>query len=82
MEFTVIKGKGQASLGSEMAIKLGVLALSEDVCRNSLKKEEDMLQVYKTCFEGLGKLKDVQLNIPINHNAKSAVKSMCCGPFS
>ena len=65
-----------------MAIKLGVLALSEDVCCNSLKKEEDMLQKYKTCFVGLGKLKDFKLNIPINHNAKPAVKSMCCGPFS
>lgn len=28
------------------------------------------------------KLKDFQLNIPINHNAKPVVQSMCCGPFS
>jgi len=51
VEFTVIKGKGQASLGREMAIKLGVLALSEDICRNSLKKKRTCSRKYKPCFE-------------------------------
>ena len=80
-EFTVIKGEGQALLGRETAIQLGVLALSEELCINSLK-EEDTLQKYKPCFEGLGKLKDFELTIPINHNVKPVVEPMHCVPFS
>ena len=80
-EFTVIEGKGQALLGRETATQLNGVRLNERVCINTLK-EEDVFEKYKSCFEGLGKLKDFQLNIPIDQNVKPVVQSMRRVPFS
>ena len=79
-EFTVIEGKGQALLGRETATQLKVLSLSPNVCVNSLQ-EENLFQKYKSCFESLGKLKDFQLNIPIDQHVKPVVQ-MRRVPFS
>ena len=68
-EFTVIEGKGQALLGSETATQLHVLKLGEAVDVNVLK-QDDIFDKYKSCFEGLGKLIDFQLHIPIDENVK------------
>ena len=48
---------------------------------NSLE-EKNIFQKYKSCFEGLGKLKDFQLNIPIDPCVKPVVQSMHRVPFS
>ena len=48
---------------------------------NSLE-EKNIFQRYKSCFEGLGKLKDFQLNIPIDPCVKPVVQSMHRVPFS
>ena len=45
-------------------------------------KEEDIFDKYKSCFEGLGKLKDFQLDIPIDQNVKPVAQPMRCAPFS
>ena len=45
--------------------------LREEVRVNALK-QEDIFDQYKSCFEGLGKLKDFQLDIPIDQNVKPA----------
>ena len=65
VKFTVIEGKGQALLRRKTATKLNVLCLGEEVRVNALK-QEDIFDKYKSCFEGLGKLKDFQLDIPID----------------
>lgn len=79
-EFAVIEGKGQALLGRETATQLKVLSLCPSVCVNSLQAE-DLFQKYK-CFEGLGKLKDFQLDISIDPRVKPVVQSMRRVPFS
>ena len=56
-------------------------SLSPNVCVNSLE-EKNIFQRYKSCFEGLGKLKDFQLNIPIDPCVKPVVQSMHRVPFS
>ena len=80
-EFTVIEGKGQALLGRETATQLSVLCLGEEVRVYALK-QEDIFDKYKSCFEGLGKLRDFQLDIPIDQNVKSVAQPMRCVPFS
>ena len=79
-EFAVIEGKGQALLGRETTTQPKVLSLSPSVCVNSLQGE-DLFQKYK-CFEGLGKLKDFQLDISIHPRVKPVVQSMRRVPFS
>ena len=39
-------------------------------------QKENFWQKYKSYFEGLRKLKDFQLNIPIHHGVKPVVQSM------
>ena len=80
-EFTIIEGKGQALLGRETATQLNVLCLGEEVRVNVLK-EEDIFDKYKSCFEGLAKLKDFQLDIPIDQNVKPVAQPMRRVPFS
>ncbi|XP_068692945.1 uncharacterized protein [Montipora foliosa] len=80
-EFTIIEGKGQALLGRETATQLNVLCLGEEVRVNVLK-EEDIFDKYKSCFEGLAKLKDFQLDIPIYQNVKPVAQPMRRLPFS
>ena len=75
------EGKGQALLGRETATQLKVLSLSPNVYVNSLQ-EENLFQKYKSFFEGLGKLKDFQLDIPVDPCVKPIVQSMRRVPFS
>ena len=80
-EFIIIEGKGQALLGRETATQQNVLCLGEEVKVNVLK-EEDIFDKYKSCFEGLGKLKDFQLDIPIDQNVKPVAQAMRRVTFS
>ena len=57
------------------------MCLGEEVRVNVLK-EEDIFDKYKSCFEGLGKLKDFQLDIPIDQNVKPVAQPMRRVPFS
>ena len=45
-------------------------------------QKEDVFQKYKSYFEGLGKLKDLQLSIPIDPRVKPVVQSMRRVPLS
>ena len=63
VKFPPPPGKGQALLGRETATQMNVLCLGEEVSVNVLK-QEDIFDKYKSCFEGPGKLKDFQLDIP------------------
>lgn len=82
MQFTVIEGKGQLLLGGETATQLNVLRLSEEVGVNALKQEDiHVYGKYKSCFEELGKLKDFQLDIPIDQNVKPLAQPVCRVPF-
>ena len=45
-------------------------------------KQEDIFDNYNSCFEGLEKLKDFQLDIPIDQNVKPVAQPMHRVPFS
>ena len=71
VEFVVIKSEGHALLGRETAIALGVLQLGPQI--NSLQlstdgenREPNILDKFPGFCEGIGKLKDFQLKIPID----------------
>ena len=71
VEFVVIESEGHALLGRETAIALGVLQLGPQ--NNSLQLSTDgenrgpnILDKFPGCCEGIGKLKDFQLKIPID----------------
>jgi hypothetical protein len=72
-EFFVVEESGQALLGYDTSTQLGVLQI-QDVnsvaavhtgCRD-IKTE--MLEKFPKVFEGLGKLKNFQLQIPIDES--------------
>ena len=67
VEFIVIENEGHALFGRETAISLGVLKLGAHV--NSLdgaKREASIFEKFPGCCEGIGKLKDFQLKVPID----------------
>ena len=71
VEFVVIENEGHALLGQETAIALEVLKLGPQV--NSLKVSTDgaegvpsIFEKFPGCCEGIGKLKDFQLKVPID----------------
>lgn len=51
-EFVFIDGEGEALLGRETAVQLGVLQLGVPVY--SVKSEQEILRDYKEIFEGVG----------------------------
>ena len=57
------------------------MCLDEEVSVNVLKQEY-IFDRYKSCLEGLGKLTDFQLDIPIDQNVSSVAQPMRRVPFS
>ena len=65
-EFIVIEGSEKAVLGRDTAIKLKVLSLGQiNVLRTS-----EILDKFPELTNGVGKLKDYQLEIPIDHGVQ------------
>ena len=85
-EFTVIEEKGQALLGRDTAIKLNVLKINDGVEINSVESSamsgQNIISEYGDCFQGLGKLKDFQLDIPIDKTVKPVAQQVRRVPFS
>jgi len=68
-------------LGKEIATQLKVPSLDDEAGVNVFK-QEGIFQKYKLCFEDLGKLKNVQLDIPIDKDVKPVAQQMCRVTFS
>ena len=88
VEFVVIENKGQALLGRETAIALGVLSLGTPVQVNSLEASTDgtkgassVLEKCPGCSEGIGKLKDFQLKIPIDPEVQAVAQPIRRVPY-
>ncbi|XP_068674632.1 uncharacterized protein [Montipora foliosa] len=86
VEFVVIESEGHALLGRETAIALGVLKLGAQI--NSLQlstdgenKEPNILDKFPGCCEGIGKLKDCQLKIPIDAEAQPVAQPVSRVPY-
>ena len=60
-EFVVIDGDGDALLGKETAVQLGVLKLEVPIY--SVKSKETLVSDYKEVFEGVGKLEGYQVKL-------------------
>ena len=63
-EFVVIDGEGEALLGRETALQLGVLKLGAPVY--TVQSKEVIMSDYKGVFDGVGKLKDYQVKLHVN----------------
>ena len=86
VEFVVIESEGHALLGRETAIALGVLQLGPQI--NSLQLSTDgknrgpsILDKFPGCCEGIGKLKDFQLKIPIDAEVQPVAQPITRVPY-
>ena len=71
VEFVVIENEGHALLGWKTAISLGVLKLGAhvnplEVPTDGAKGEASIFEKFPGCCEGIDKLKDFQLKVPID----------------
>ena len=86
VEFVVIENEGHALLGRETAISLGVLKLeahvnSLEVSTDGAKGEASMFETFSGCCEGIGKLKDFQLKVPIDPEVQPVAQSIRRVPY-
>jgi hypothetical protein len=75
-EFFVIEEKGPAIISKQLSIDLDVLKFNipESAKVYKISDALELKEKYPECFEGVGKLKDFQLVIPINPDVKPVVQ--------
>ena len=86
VEFVVIENEGHALLGRETAISLGVLKLgahvnSLEVSTDGEKGEASIFEKFPGCCEGIGKLKDFQLIVPIDPQVQPVAQPITRVPY-
>ena len=79
-EFVVIDGEGEALLGRETALQLGVLKLGAPVY--TVQSKEVIMSDYKGVFDGVGKLKDYQVKLHVNPVVPPVAQPVRRTPFS
>ena len=79
-EFVVIDGEGEALLGRETAVQLGVLQLGVPVY--SVRTEEEILCDYKEIFKGVGKLRGYQVKLYVDPEVPAVAQPVRRTPFS
>ena len=79
-EFVVIDGEGEALLGRETAVQLGVLQFGVPVY--SVKSKEEILHDYKGIFEGVGKLTGYQVKLHMDPEVPAVAQPVRRTPFS
>ena len=62
-EFIVICNQGRTIVGRKTATELDVVRLGQQV---NAVRTPDLVDKYKACFEGVGKLTDYQVKIHVN----------------
>ena len=83
VEFVVIGSEGHALLRRETAIALGVLKLAPQIYSLQLSPEGEnrecsILDKFPGCCEGIGKLKNFQLKIPIDAEVQPVAQLIRC----
>ena len=88
VEFVVIENEGHALLGRETAISLGVLkqgahvnSLAIEVSTDGAKGEASIFEKFPGCCEGIGKLKDFQLIVPIDPQVQPVAQPIRRVPY-
>ena len=79
-EFVVIDGEGEALLGRETAVQLGVLQFGVPVY--SFKSKEEILHDYKGIFEGVGKLTGYKVKLHVDPEVPAVAQPVRRTPFS
>ena len=79
-EFVVIDGEGEALLGRETALQLGLLKLGAPVY--TVQSKEVIMSDYKGVFDGVGKLKDYQVKLHVNPDVPPVAQPVRRTPFS
>lgn len=83
-EFFVTEEKGQPLLGKQTASELGILKIERTDNINRIEGNELKLKLkekFPACFNGMGKLKDFQLGIPIDDSVKTVIQPVRRIPF-
>ena len=78
-DFFVVEEKGQALLGKQTALDLGILQIhvpKETVNVLSSDRKSVITQKYPKCFEGIRKLNNFQLKIPIDEHVTPVVQQI------
>lgn len=75
-EFNVIEQKGTPLLSRKTSIRLGVVSFHVNAVN-----EESVLSRYPEVFEGLGKLKDFQLKIPVDETVPPTIQKLRRVPY-
>ena len=86
VEFVVIENEGHALLGQETAISRGVLKLgahvnSLEVSTDGAKGEASIFEKFPGCCEGIGKLNDFQVKVPIDPEVQPVAQPISIGGF-
>ena len=78
-EFIVICNEGRPIMGRKTAMELDALRLGPQV---NVVSTPDLVDKYKACFEGVGKLTDYQVKIHVNKEVNPVVQHPRRVPFS
>ena len=78
-EFIVISNEGRPLMGRKTAMELDVLRLGPKV---NAVSTPDLVDKYKACFEGVGKLTDYQVKIHVNKEVNPVAQHPRRVPFS
>ena len=87
VDFLVMEGKGEPILGKETALALGILKIEPsintliDENQNSDNVVNEILKRYNTVFEGVGKLKNFQLKIPLDTSVEAVCQNVRRIPY-
>lgn len=85
IEFILIEGEGQTLVGRKTATQLGILQLGSNIIAIVSKvhgmTKEQIVKKLPECFTEFGKLKDFQLEIPIDESVKPVVQTLRRIPF-
>ena len=87
VDFLVMEGKGEPILGKETALALGILKIEPsintliDESQNSDNGVNEILKRYNTVFEGVGKLKNFQLKIPLDTSVEAVCQNVRRIPY-
>ena len=87
VEFVVTENEGHALLGRETAISLGVMKLgahvnSLEVSTDGAKGAASIFEKFLGCCEGIGKLKDFQLKVPIDREVPPVAQPIRRVPYN
>lgn len=84
-EFLVIEEKGKALLCKQTSMDLGILCINKPLNHEVYNVHMDstsILKEFPECFEGIGKLKDYQLHIPVDNTVQPVVQGLRRVPYN